>query len=125
MMLSLSRSCRYFLYRPQADMRKGFDGLSGIVRNALQKDPLSGDIFIFTNRRRNQIKLLLFEGDGFSLYHKRLERGTYEIPEGNQDHVVLRHDQLQFILQGVLLKSIRHRKRFHMEQRKMQTVAVT
>lgn len=46
-------------------MRKGFDGLSGIVRNALQKDPLTGDIFIFTNRRRNQIKLLLFEGDGF------------------------------------------------------------
>ena len=106
-------------------MRKGFDGLSGIVRNALQKDPLTGDIFIFTNRRRNQIKLLLFEGDGFSLYHKRLERGTYEIPESSQDHVVLRHDQLQFILQGVLLKSIRHRKRFHLEKIKMEAVAVT
>ena len=106
-------------------MRKGFDGLSGIVRNALQKDPLTGDIFIFINRRRNQIKLLHFEGDGFSIYHKRLERGTYEIPEGNQDQMVLRHEQLQFILQGVLLKSVRHRKRFHLEQRKMEAVATT
>lgn len=106
-------------------MRKGFDGLSGIVRNALQKDPLTGDIFIFINRRRNQIKLLHFEGDGFSIYHKRLERGTYEIPEGNQDEMVLRHEQLQFILQGVLLKSVRHRKRFHLEQRKIGAVATT
>jgi transposase len=124
-MLALMPSCRYFFYRKQADMRKGFDGLSGIVRNALQKDPLTGDIFIFTNRRRNQIKLLLFEGDGFSLYHKRLERGTYEIPDGNQDHMELRHDQLQFILQGVLLKSVRHRKRFHLKQIKIEGVAVT
>ena len=124
-MLSLSPSCRYFFYRQQADMRKGFDGLSGIVRNALQKDPLTGDIFVFINRRRNQIKLLHFEGDGFSIYHKRLERGTYEIPEGNQDQMVLRHEQLQFILQGVLLKSVRHRKRFHLEQRKIEAVATT
>jgi len=106
-------------------MRKGFDGLSGIVRNAMKKDPLTGDIFIFVNRRRNQIKLLFFEGDGFSLYHKRLERGTYEIPDGNQDHLVMQHDELQFILQGVLLKSVRRRKRFHIDQRKTQVVAAT
>ena len=73
----------------------------------------------------HQIKLLHFEGDGFSIYHKRLERGTYEIPEGNRDQMVLRHEQLQFILQGVLLKSVRHRKRFHLEQRKMEAVATT
>ena len=104
-------------------MRKSFDGLSGIVRNALQKNPLTGDIFIFLNRRRNQIKLLLFEGDGFSIYHKRLERGTYEIPGGSEDHLVLRYNELQFILQGVLLKSVRHRKRFHMDERKIANVS--
>lgn len=122
-MLSLSPSVRYFLYRQQADMRKGFDGLSGHVRNELGRDPLTGDIFIFINRRRNQIKLLLFEGDGFSVYHKRLERGTYEIPDGKEDCLVLQRDQLQFILQGVVLKSVRHRKRFHIDQRNMATVS--
>ena len=75
------------------------------------------------NRRRNQIKLLLFEGDGFSIYHKRLERGTYEIPDGSEDHLVLRYNELQFILQGVLLKSVRHRKRFHMDERTMASVS--
>lgn len=118
-MLSLSPSVRFFFYRQQADMRKGFDGLSGYVRNELGRDPLTGDIFIFINRRRNQIKLLLFEGDGFSVYHKRLERGSYEIPEGSEDCLVLQRDQLQFILQGVVLKSVRRRKRFHLDQRKI------
>lgn len=57
-------------------MRKSFDGLSGIVQNELKQDPISTAIFIFLNRRRNQVKLLLWEGDGFSLYHKRLEKGS-------------------------------------------------
>lgn len=106
-------------------MRKGFDGLSGIVRNALQKDPLTGDIFIFLNRRRNHIKLLLFEGDGFSIYHKRLERGTYEIPDTVADHVVLRYDELQFILQGISLQNIHRRKRFRLEQIKNDLLAAS
>jgi transposase len=122
-MLSLSPSVRYFFYRQQADMRKGFDGLSGYVRNELGRDPLTGDIFIFINRRRNQIKLLLFEGDGFSVYHKRLERGSYEIPDGSEDCLVLQRDQLQFILQGVVLKSVRRRKRFHIDQIKITAVS--
>ena len=54
-------------------MRKGFDGLSGLVREGLMKDPLSGDVFIFFNKRRSHVKLLLWERDGFSIYHKRLE----------------------------------------------------
>lgn len=123
MMLSLPPSVRYFLYRQQTDMRKGFDGLSGHVRNELGRDPLTGDIFIFINRRRNQIKLLLFEGDGFSVYHKRLERGTYEIPDAPEECLVLRHDELQFILQGVVLRSVRRRKRFHLDQRKIPSAS--
>ncbi len=79
-MLSLPPSCRYFLYCHQTDMRKGFDGLSGLVREGLMKDPLSGDVFIFFNKRRSHVKLLLWERDGFSIYHKRLEGGRYESP---------------------------------------------
>jgi len=111
-MLTLSNALRYFLYRDSTDMRKGFDGLSGVVRQALNKDPLSGDVFIFLNKRRTQIKLLLWERDGFSVYHKRLERGTYELPLYNGIHVELRSDELMLILQGISLKSIRRRERF-------------
>jgi len=95
-------------------MRKGFDGLSGLVRDALQQDPLSGDVFIFLSKRRIQVKLLLWERDGFSIYHKRLERGTYELPSlsGSSTSVELRSDELILILQGISLKSVQRRKRF-------------
>lgn len=95
-------------------MRKGFDGLSGLVRDSMTQDPLSGDVFIFFNKRRSQVKLLLWEGDGFSLYHKRLERGTYEFPSrtDSSTSVELRSDELMLILQGISLKSVQRRKRF-------------
>lgn len=95
-------------------MRKGFDGLSGLVREGLQKDPLSGDVFIFFNKRRTQVKLLLWEKDGFSIYHKRLERGTYEQPVSSSFE--LRSDELMLILKGISLKSVRRRKRYAMEE---------
>jgi transposase len=63
--LHLSSSSKYYLYRSPVNMRKSFDGLTGIVQNELKADPLSAAIFIFLNRRRNQVKLLLWEGDGF------------------------------------------------------------
>lgn len=91
-------------------MRKGFDGLSGLVREGLIRDPLSGDVFIFFNRRRTQVKLLVWEKDGFSIYHKRLECGTYELPD--KVSCQLRSDELMLILQGISLKSVRRRKRF-------------
>lgn len=91
-------------------MRKGFDGLSGLVREGLSQNPLSGDVFNFFNKRRTHVKLLRWERDGFSLYHKRLERGTYELPVGSQAE--LRSDELMLILQGISLKSVRRRNRF-------------
>lgn len=91
-------------------MRKGFDGLSGLVREGLAKDPLSGDVFIFFNKRRSQVKLLVWERDGFSIYHKRLEAGTYELPA--TPAVELQSDELMLILQGISLKSVKRRKRF-------------
>ena len=109
-MLHLSPSCQYYLYHGVTDMRKGFDSLCGIVSSQMKLDALSGAIFIFINRRRSQVKLLLWEGDGLSLYHKRLEAGTFELPLCNT--AVISHQQLQFILQGVALQKIEYRKRY-------------
>ena len=112
-MLHLSTACTYYLYRGHADMRKGFDGLCGLVTTAMALDALSGSVFIFLNRRRTQVKLLLWEGDGFAIYQKRLERGTYELPlsSDTSPSVVVEARQLQFILQGVSLKKIVYRPR--------------
>lgn len=109
-MLSLSVHQRYYLFRGYADMRKSFDSLSGIVRDHLQKDPLSGDVFVFINRRRNQIKLLCWEGDGFMLFYKRLEMGTFELPKG--DESCLSVEVLSCLLQGIRLSTVRKRKRY-------------
>jgi transposase len=109
-MLSLSVHQRYFIFRTPADMRKGFDGLSGLVRDHLKQNPLSGDVFVFLSRRRNQIKLLCWEGDGFILFSKRLEKGTFEMPEGNESKINV--DVLSCLLQGIKLRSIHKRKRY-------------
>lgn len=111
-MLSLSDNRKYYLYRGNTDMRKSFDGLCGLVRDKFLKEPLSGDIFIFFSKRRNQIRLLLWEGDGFALYSKRLEKGTFEIPSSSTDHIDITSEQLLFILKGIKLTSVEKRKRF-------------
>ena len=99
-------------------MRKGMDGLSGLVREGMKRDPLSGEIFIFFNRRCNQVKLLLWERDGFSIYYKRLERGSYELPavDGPGNSIELRSDEIMLILQGIVLQSVRRRKRFDLNK---------
>ena len=109
-MLSLMRSCRYFLYRSPCDMRFGIYSLSGLVRNELGADPLSGDVFVFIGKRSNQLRLLQWDGDGFSLYIKKLERGTFEWPAG-QSSAISSH-QLTLLLEGVMLKTVRLRKRY-------------
>jgi transposase len=100
-------------------MRKGFDSLSGLVREGLQQDPLSGDMFIFFNKRRTQVKLLVWERDGFSIYHKRLEQGTYELP--SHSLVEIGNDELMLILQGIVLKSVRRHKRFELGKNNFQS----
>lgn len=113
-MLHLSPFCKYYLYNGNADMRKGFDSLSGMVSSQMHDDILSGAVFIFINKKRNQVKLLLWEGDGLALYHKRLEKGTYELPllEAETATLSVSSEQLLWILQGVCLKSIHKRKRY-------------
>jgi len=116
-MLHLSTSLRYYFYTQIVDMRKGCYGLCGIVQNELKMDILMGDVFVFINRRHNQIKLLQWDKDGFALYEKRLEKGTFEQPSNTQNStdILLTNLQLQHILQGVILQSVRHKKRFSMQ----------
>lgn len=113
-MLHLSPGCQYYLYRGSTDMRKGFDSLSGLVTSHMQQDVLSGSVFIFLNKKHNQVKLLLWEGDGFALYYKRLEKGTYELPlcDDKKESLLVSSQQLQLILQGISLTSVRRRKRY-------------
>lgn len=113
-MLSISDARRYFLCRHSTDMRKSFYSLANLVREEMEGDPLSGDIFIFLSRRRNQVKLLRWEKDGFAIYTKRLEDGTYEIPGVKQDGstYLISHQELLLILEGISLKQIKYRKRY-------------
>jgi transposase len=82
-------------------MRNGFDGLSGIVRNHMQGDPLAGDVFVFVNRSRTQIRLLYFDGDGFVLIAKRLERGTFAFAPSDAARRELARDELMLMLEGI------------------------
>jgi transposase len=111
-MLSFSPNQRFFLYRPATDMRKGFDGLSGLVRSKLKQDLLSGDVFIFVNKRRDRIKLLTWDRTGFVLYYKQLERGTFEIPTAQKPAMELNWSDLIMMLEGIEIKSIKRRKRY-------------
>jgi len=110
-MTPFSPGQRYFLYRGAADMRKSFNGLSGLVRNDLGRDPTSGDVFVFLNRRRTHIKLLAWDRSGFVLYYKRLEKGTFEVPVLRASET-LSWPNLLLILEGVSLQSVRYRKRY-------------
>src|SRR3954449_10359479 len=111
-MLHLSAACRYFLYTGYTDMRKGFDSLCGIVSSRMNQNALNGAVFIFFNKKHNQVKLLLWEGDGFAMYYKRLEQGTYEVPAADNSTLCISSEQLQLILHGISLKSVRRRKRY-------------
>jgi transposase len=127
MNISLSKAQRYFMHCKNTDMRKGFNGLCGLVRNEFNQNPLSGDVFIFINRPRNRIKLLHWQGDGFAIYYKRLEKGTYELPEAKDTgaSIEIGMQQLMLILEGISLLSVRKRKRYEhhfVDKKPMNTV---
>lgn len=112
-MLSISPVQRYFIYSGLADMRKGFDSLSGLVRSEFKMNPLSGDVFIFLSRSKNKIKLLQWQRDGFAIYYKRLERGTFELPVNIEGSAALISSQnLMLIMEGIKLSSIKKHKRY-------------
>lgn len=114
-MFALSGHLQFYLYRHPTDMRKSFEGLSGIVRSQLDRDPLCGDVYVFLNRRRDRIKLLVWDRSGFWIFYKRLEQGTFQLPgTGDRERsVALSYEQLLLILEGIDLCSVKRRRRYH------------
>ncbi len=113
-LLSLTDIRRYHLYRKETDMRKSFDALCGIIKSELDKNVMNGDIFIFINKLRTHLKLLVWESGGFSLFYRRLEQGTFELPVFDHDcrSLAVSADQLNFILKGISLKHVKYRPRY-------------
>lgn len=112
-MLRRPQGTRIWLCQKPADMRKSYDGLAGLVETILQADPLSGHWFVFINRRANRMKILCWEGDGFALWQKRLETGTFRFPE-NQGEVTLA--ELGLILDGIEWREVRKLPRYSNNQ---------
>jgi transposase len=122
-MLSVSRTTRVFLATRPTDMRKGFDGLFALVETVLQEDPFSGHLFVFRNQRRDRLKLLWWDRDGWAVFYKRLERGGYEFPtdrkrpsssaaSDNSPRCEIRAEELALLLEGIDLASVKRRPRY-------------
>jgi transposase len=114
-MLTLPPAVRLYVAPAAVDARKGFDGLSLYVQTQLQKDPLSGHLFIFFNRRRDQVSLLYWDRSGYVLCRKRLERGRFRLPLAwSQDGACAQVEaaELQLVLEGIELEGARRRPRW-------------
>ena len=113
-MFTLSSSNRFHLYGEPTDMRKSFNGLSGIVENELGRIPLCGDVFLFINKRRDKIKLLHWDAGGYTLYYKRLETGTFELPnyDVSDASIAINYTQMVMIVDGLSIKNIHRRERY-------------
>jgi len=110
--LSIPSTVSIFLYSEPTDMRKGFDGLSGIVRSEFAADPLDGSLFLFINRRRDRLKILHWDGTGYWLYYRLLEAGTFEVLSSQGKYRQIDSTQLAMLLGGVSLVSVKRRKRY-------------
>lgn len=103
-MFALSSTYTYHFYRIPCDMRKSFNGLSGLVRNELGREPASGDVFVFLNRNRTHLKLLHWERGGFVLYYKRLEQGSFTPPVIKEGQTSFSWPQLVLMIEGITVE---------------------
>lgn len=103
-MLIETASLRVFVAVAPVDFRRGFDGLASHVRGVLQREVLEGGLFVFTNRRRNRLRLLWWDGSGLWLATKRLERNTFDWPGGEGAMLTLRSDQLTALVAGLQVR---------------------
>jgi transposase len=112
--LSLPPSTRILLCADVTDMRRGFDGLAAMTREVIGEDPLSGHLFVFRNRRRDRMKILYWDRDGFALWYKRLERGTFRFPAPREGSMTISvdHATLTLILEGIDVRDARRQRRF-------------
>ena len=111
-MLNLLPGGRILVAVEAVDGRKGIDSLAGVVRTALKGDPLSGDLFVFKTRRADKLKILAWMGDGFALYLRRLEKGTFAFPTANEASIPVTPSQLAMILGGLDPTKARERQRY-------------
>ena len=103
---------RIWLYTQPTDMRKSYNGLSSLVKNQLKEDPLSGELFVFVNRRQNQMKILYFDRSGYCIWSKRLEQGQFVVRDDPSGKKVLNWTQLKLLLDGIDIKTSRQYKRY-------------
>lgn len=108
-MLSLGSATRIFLVAGVTDMRKSFNGLPAIVQNDLQRDPLSGEAFVFCNRRRNRLKILFWQRGGYWVCAQRLEKGTFRWPEVGAASLEMTAEELAMLLGGIDLRETKRR----------------
>ena len=111
-MFGLGPATKIYIAVESVDMRKGFDGLYGLVRDRLGEDPMSGHLFLFTNRGRSRLKALVWDGSGLWVCAKRIEKGRVHWPavDHEQRKVVLSHEELTMLLGGIDLAQTRERK---------------
>ena len=110
-MFGLGPATKIFLAVEAIDMRKGFEGLYGLVRDQLGQDPLSGYLFLFTNRSRTRLKALVWDGSGLWVCAKRLEKGRFHWPAAeNVRSVSMRAEELAMLINGLDLKQVTARK---------------
>jgi transposase len=114
-MFTLPASVRIYVAAEPMDLRRSFDGLAAAVRSVIGRDPLSGHVFAFLNRRRNSLKLLVWDRTGYLLLYKRLERGTFTLstePRHGQRHVEMDAGELALMLEGLDLRGARRQRRW-------------
>ena len=113
-MIGLTAYHRYHLYQQPTDMRKGFDGLSGIIAHHCGLDVMDGHVYIFINKRRDKMKMLVWEPGGFMMYYKRLEQGTFDLPLGGSHptHISISWETLVLMINGIKIEKIIRKKRY-------------
>ena len=116
-MFGLNESTQFYVCQRYVRMNLGINGLYQIVRTEMELPPLGGAVFIFFSKNRQQVKLLKWDGDGFLLYQKRLERGTFELPffDPKNKQCKMPYRTLSAIMSGICLKSMKYRKRLNLQ----------
>jgi len=117
-MIHLPASVRVYLCLTPCDMRKSFDSLQALVREHLELDAFGGHLFVFTSRRRDRVKILYWDRDGFAVWSKRLEEGTYAVPcsdSGTERRREITAQELGALLSGIDLSTAKRRKRYRRE----------
>lgn len=119
-MFTLSSTYKFHLYTDATDMRKSFDGLSGLIQDFLETSPKGSSVFVFINKQRDKVKLLHWVGSGYLLYYKRLEEGTFELPQYEVSGAMIRlsYTQMVMLIDGISIVNIKRRKRYLSESKK-------